>query len=104
MTKIKMAVFRQALCPKILHIENTVSGFLCYYKYSIGADLRKLSCGRDTIEKLKVVIRICKEVMAFRSFTAFQTAAEAALDLGRQSKGWIKIAKQKVTPPILPLG
>jgi hypothetical protein len=49
---------------------------------------------RDMIEELKVVIRICKEIKAFRGFTAFQTAAEAAVDLGRQSEGWIKSVKQ----------
>ncbi len=110
-----LPIYKKAM-DLAVYIENAVRGFSRYHKYSIGADLRHLSRKvvtliisansredmlvelltlRDRIEELKVVINICKEVKAFRSFTAFQTAAEAAVDLGRQSEGWIKSARQR---------
>jgi len=49
---------------------------------------------RDTVEKLKVVITLCKEIKAFKSFAAFQTTTEAAVNLGKQSEGWLKSTKQ----------
>ena len=99
-----------------VYIENVVKGFSRYHKYTIGSDLRNLSREvvkriivansredklqsltelRDMIEQLKVTIIICKEVKAFRSFNVFQNAAEAAVNLSRQSEGWIKSIKQK---------
>jgi hypothetical protein len=99
-----------------VYVENMVRGFSRYHKYSIGADLRNLSRAvvtliisansredklsvlttlRDTIEELKVVIRICKEIRAFKSFSSFQYAAEAAVNLSRQSEGWIKSVRSK---------
>ncbi len=90
-----------------IYIENVVNGFSRYHKYSTGADLRNSSgevvrpvisanssenklqtllAFRDTIEELKVTIRICKEVKAFRSFSAFHYATEAVVSL----KGWLK--------------
>ncbi len=109
-----LPIYKKAM-DLAVYIENAVRGFSRYHKYSIGADLRNLSRRvvtliisansredkftalmllRDTIEELKVVIRICKEVKAFRSFTAFQNAAESVVNLGRQTEGWIKSAQQ----------
>ena len=99
-----------------VYIENVVKGFSRYHKYTIGSDLRNLSREvvrliiaansredklqsltelRDMIEQLKVTIRICKEVTAFRGLSSFQYAAEAAVNLSRQSEGWIKSIKQR---------
>ncbi|MBI4686691.1 MAG: four helix bundle protein [Nitrospirae bacterium] len=109
-----LPIYKKAM-DLAVYIENVVKGFSRYHKYSIGADLRNLSRGvvtliisansreeklpalltlRDAIEELKVMINICKEVKAFRSFTAFQTAAESIVDIGRQSEGWIRSVKQ----------
>ena len=94
-----------------IYIENIVRGFSRYHKYTLGTDLRNLSreivrliiransererlstlhCLRDTIEELKVVLRICKEVKAFKNFQSFTHSIEAAISLSRQSEGWIK--------------
>ena len=99
-----------------VYIENMVRGFSRYNKYSIGAELRGLSrealrlvisanssedkfviliALRDTFEQLKVTILICKEVKAFKSFSSFQYAAEAAVNLSRQSEGWLKSVRRK---------
>jgi hypothetical protein len=48
---------------------------------------------RDTVEELKVVVTLGKEIKAFKSFAAFQTAAEAAVNLGKQSEGWLRSVK-----------
>ena len=94
-----------------IYIENIVRGFSRYHKYTLGTDLRNLSreivrliiransererlstlhCLRDTNEELKVVLRICKEVKAFKNFQSFTHSIEAAISLSRQSEGWIK--------------
>ena len=109
-----LPIYKKAM-DLAVYIENVVRGFSRYHKYTIGADLRNLSREavrliisanskeeklntlkslRDTIEQLKVTIRICKEVKAFRSFNSFQNAAEAAVQLSRQSEGWIRSVKQ----------
>ena len=56
--------------------------------------LETLTNLRDSVEELKVVITLCKEIKAFKSFASFQTAAEAAVNLGRQSEGWLRSMKQ----------
>jgi hypothetical protein len=110
-----LPIYKKAM-DLAVYVENVVKGFSRYHKYSIGADLRQLSRElvrliisannsadklatlltlRDTIEQLKVTIRICKEVKAFRSFSSFQYAAEAAVNISRQSEGWIKSAQQR---------
>ena len=94
-----------------IYIENMGRGFSKYHKYTLGTDLRNISrevvrliikansdrekhvtlCVlRDTIEELKVTIRICKEVKAFKNFSAFKHAVEEAINLSKQSEGWIK--------------
>ena len=71
-----------------IYIENAVKGFSRYHKYTLGTDLRDISRTvvrlivranserkrlatlvhlRDTIEELKVTVRVCKEVKAFKN-------------------------------------
>ena len=110
-----LPIYKKAM-DLAVYIENVVRAFSRYHKYTIGADLRNLSrevvrliiaansCKdklqsltelRDMIEQLKVTIRICKEVKAFRSFSSFQCAAGTAVNPSRQSEGWIKSLKQR---------
>jgi len=110
-----LPIYKKAM-DLAIYMEKVVKGFSRYHKYSIGADLRNLSREvvrfiiavnsredklqsltelRDMIEQLKVTIRICKEVKAFRSFNSFQQAAEWVVDLGKQSEGWLKSFKQR---------
>lgn len=105
-----LPIYKKAM-DLAVYVENAVRGFSRYHKYSIGSDLRNLSRRvvtliiaansradkrealltlRDTLEELKVVINICKEVNAFKSFKTFQRAAESAVDIGRQCEGWIR--------------
>jgi hypothetical protein len=87
-----LPIYRKAM-DLTIYIENIVRGFSRYHKYTLGTDLRNLSrevvriiisansekekhvtlCHlRNTIEELKVTIRICKEVQAFRNFNSFK--------------------------------
>lgn|SRR5574341_557498 len=76
-----LPIYRKAM-DLAVYIENVVRGFSKYHKYTLGTDLRNLSRAvvrliiranserdrlatlstlRDTIEELKVCMRICKE-------------------------------------------
>ena len=102
-----------------IYIENTVRGFSRYHKYTLGTDLRDISRSvvrlvvransererlatlvqlRDTIEELKVTVRVCKEVKAFKNFNTFKYMMEEVISLGRQCEGWIKSCATKPTP------
>lgn len=110
-----LPIYKKALDLAVF-VENAVKGFSRYHKYTIGADLRNLSRNvvrliivansrerklealtdlRDTVEELKVVITLAKEIKAFKSFATFQTAAEVAVNLGKQSEGWLRSAQGK---------
>ena len=94
-----------------IHFEKVVAGFSRYHKYTLGADLRnksreivslivkanssqeklpRLMDLRERLEELLILIRICKTVKAFKSFTSFQFAVEEVVAVCRQNEGWIK--------------
>jgi four helix bundle protein len=94
-----------------VYIENSVRGFSRYHKYTLGSDLRNLSRSvlrlivkansekdkvqslrqlRDSIEELKVVVRVGKEVKAYKNFNAFKQLIEEIFSLSRQCEGWLK--------------
>ena len=95
----------------VIYIENIVRGFSRYHKYSIGSDLRKLAYLmvqliikannqmkrliilhelRDTIEQAKTVLRLCKEIKAFKNIKSFVVGMTQIVNLSRQNEGWIK--------------
>ncbi|MBI5047638.1 MAG: four helix bundle protein [Deltaproteobacteria bacterium] len=99
-----------------IYIENIVKGFSRYHKYTLGTDLRNLSREvvrliikanserdrlstlqslRDTIEGLKITVRICKEVKALKNFNSFNHLISEVISLGRQSEGWLKSMRGK---------
>lgn len=108
-----------ALC---VYLEKVVCHFSRYHKYNAGADLRKLSRRnvrliiransqlaeridtlwelRENIEELKVCMRICKEIGAFRNLNSFVYAMEETILLARQNEGWIRSIEsyRKITP------
>jgi len=94
-----------------IFLENCVKGFSRYNKYSLGADLRnsarelatmviRTNSKRDKIaslielrdksEEMKLLIVLAKETKAFKNFTHFQTAAVLAVEISKQSEGWLK--------------
>lgn len=96
----------------LLLIEDEVRQFPRYHKYTLGSDLRKQAmnicrwiarAGHDRqgraahikrlifcIDDMKVLIQLGKALKAFRNFQVFQTLAETAVGLGRQSGGWLR--------------
>lgn len=94
----------------LLLIEDVVRHFPRYHKYTLGSDLRKQAmninrwiaravhdrAGRVrhikrlifSIDDMKVLIQLGKELKVFPNFKVFQTLAELAVGLGRQSGGW----------------
>ncbi|MBL4760731.1 MAG: four helix bundle protein [Mariprofundaceae bacterium] len=94
----------------LLLIEDAVRGFPRYHKYTLGSDLRKQAMNivrliaravhdRESrsqhlkrlifsIDDMKILIQLGKEVKAFQNFKVFQATAEIAVSLGRQSGGW----------------
>lgn len=91
-------------------LEECVRRFPRYHKYALGADLRRQAyavCrgvvvangereGREraverlaiAVEELKLLVQMGKEVRAFASFKEFESAAELAVALSKQSGGW----------------
>ncbi len=97
-----------------VELENAVRQFPRFHKYAIGSDLRRQAlavCQRVAraaqcadaaqrnrhieqlvwqVEDLKITLQLAKEVEAFASFAQFQSLAELAVALGKQSGGWWK--------------
>lgn len=109
-----LPIYKKAMELAVL-IEKMVKDFPRYHKYSIGQDLRKLSRElvtlviqansqkdkqipltqlRDRAEEMKTTLLIGKEINAFKSFGQFQQAALLAVEICRQSEGWLKSQRQ----------
>lgn len=102
-----------------VHFEKVVAGFSRYHKYTLGTELRNRSREivltiilanssrdkmphlmqlRNDLEELLLLIRLCKETKAFKSFKAFQFAAEEVTAVSRQNKGWLRACNRKREP------
>ncbi len=103
-----LPIYKKAL-DLAVYIETVVVGFSRYHKYTVGTDLRNLSRrivvlvaranlksvrkttleeALESIEELKILIRICKEIKVFRSLKSYEFAARLAIDVARQCEGW----------------
>ncbi len=112
-----LPIYKKAM-DMAVNIENTVKGFSRYHKYTIGSDMRNLSRElvslvikansqrdklqtltllRDKSEDMKTLIILGKEIRAFKSFKQFQSAAALAVEISRQSEGWLKSQMTKRT-------
>jgi hypothetical protein len=96
----------------LLAIEQAVRAFPRYHKYTLGTELRRQAMqvcrlimrAADqraeqarwlgqlvvAIDDLKLSVQLAKELEAFRHFQEFQTVAELAVAVGKQSGGWRK--------------
>ena len=104
----------------LIYCESMVKNFSRYHKYSHGADLRStarqvvklvirannsreklpvLEELRITLEEIKLIIRICKEVKAFQNFKSFETAVNQVTNLCRQAEGWLKQVRRQEQRP-----
>ncbi|NBC47096.1 MAG: four helix bundle protein [Gammaproteobacteria bacterium] len=105
-----LRIYKQAMDVAV-HFETIVAGFSRYHKYTLGTDLRnqsraivaliiqangerdkaaKLRELRLALEELLVLIRLAKEVKAFKSFAAYQFVVEQVASVCRQNEGWLR--------------
>ena len=94
-----------------VHFEQVVAGFSRYHKYTLGSELRnksreivsqiiranaerdkapKLIELRGQLDELFILIRLAKEVQAFKSFSAYQFTAEQVASICRQNEDWLR--------------
>jgi len=104
-----LPIYRKAV-ELVVYLEKAVRDFPRYHKYAVGADLRNLARElavliiaansrrdkvpvltrlRDKSEEMKLMVMIAKEVQSFRNFKQFQQAAGLAVEISRQSEGWL---------------
>jgi len=98
-----------------IYIEKIVRNFSRYHKYTVGTELRDLSKNilklivkanslkdkteillkvRENVEELKALIKICKEINAFRSFKSFEYSIRNTVDIAKQNEGWLRSQNQ----------
>ena len=108
-----LPIYKAAL-DLCVYFEKIIRYFDRHHKYVIGTDLRRLSMHavkliikannardkipflselKDTLEEIKITVRICKEVRAFHRFKSFHTSVVMIDVLIRQCAGWIKAQK-----------
>jgi hypothetical protein len=99
-----------------VHFEKVVAGFSRYHKYTLGTELRnksreivaqiiranaerdkapKLIELRGQLDELFILIRLAKEVQAFKSFSAYQFTVEQVASICRQNEGWLRSMRAK---------
>ena len=102
-----------------VYFEKVAAGFSRYHKYTLGTELRNRSREivlsiiranssrdktphlmqlRNDLEELLLLVRLCKETKAFKSFKAFQFAAEEVTAVSRQNEGWLRACNKKREP------
>lgn len=107
-----LPIYKAAL-DLCVYFEKIVRNF-DRYKYVLGNDLRRLSIKaimlvikanntqvklpvllqlKETLEEIKVLIRVTKEVKAFNSFKSFTVSIKFLNSILRQCAGWIKSQK-----------
>ena len=55
---------------------------------------------RDRLEELTLLVRLSKEVRAFKSFKSYQYAVEEVVSVSRQNEGWIRSLSGKLSGKI----
>ena len=104
-----LAIYKKAM-DLAVYFEKIVGNFSRYQKYTVGTDLRNLSKEilmlivnanaskdkraellnvRAKVEELKILINICKEIKAFRSFKSFEYAIRSVVNIAKQNEGWL---------------
>jgi hypothetical protein len=115
-----LPIYRQAQ-ELMVYVETVVRGFSRYHKYTIGTRLREATWQvltlivktnntpaperrprlvqlRDAVAEVDIALTTAKELKAFAKHEAYVNAARMAVDLGRQSEGWLKSARPTASP------
>jgi len=104
-----LPIFKQALDLNT-YIENAVRNFSRFNKYGIGNELRQKARAvlygiykiyfsknkiesilelRDSIEELKIIIYLAKELKSLRDFRQFELLSQMVRELAKQAQGWL---------------
>ena len=96
---------------RVIRCFKIVAGFSRYQKYTLGAGLRNQSRAvvgviirtnasrekapvllelRVCLDELLLLVRLAKEVKAFKSFKAYQFALEQVVAVCRQNEAWLR--------------
>ncbi len=110
-----LPIYKQAMDVAV-HFEKLVMAFSRYHKYTLGTELRDSSRNivgliiwvnnekdkvaglkrlRIKLDELMVLIRLAKEVKAFKSFKSYQFVVEQVGSVCRQNEGWLKSIEGK---------
>ena len=116
-----LPIYRKAM-ELLVYVEQSVRGFPRYHKYAIGARLRDacfdvasliveannafdraertdlLGRLRDRSEDVKICLEAARELQAFSGFKAYNHAAGMAVEVCRQSEGWLG-SSRRIPPP-----
>ena len=121
MAKYEHLPIYKASMELVVFIENAVKGFSRYHKYSIGERLRKASWDvvtlivkanntpvkqrrdslmvlRDRIEEVNIALNVAKELRSLANHNSYRQASRMAIDISRQSEGWLKSARSSSSP------
>ena len=111
-----LPIYKNALDVGV-HFEKVVAGFSRHHNYTLGSELRNQSRAvvsaivkansaaeklpsllalRDRLEELTLLVRLAKEVCAFKSFKSYQYAVEEVVSVSRQNERWIRSLSGKV--------
>jgi len=109
-----LPIYKKAL-DLAVYFEKIVKNFSRYHKYTVGTELRNLSREiltlivkanssydkkeplvkvREKVEELKISIKICKEINAFRTFKSFEYSIRSVINIAKQNEGWLKSQNQ----------
>ena len=117
-----LPIYKKAM-ELMVFLENAVRGFSRYHKYSIGERLRAASWEavtlivkannmpvntrrgmlvalRDKIEEVNISLTVAKELKAFANHNSFIQASRMAINIGRQSEGWLKSTGPSSSPEL----
>ena len=53
---------------------------------------------RDKIEEVNIGLSVAKELKVFAKYNSYRHAAKLAVDLSRQSEGWLKSVSSSPSP------
>ena len=123
-----LPIYKQALDAAV-HFEQVVAGFSRYHKYTLGTEIRNQSRAvlglivrangareraavllelRQHLDELLILLRLAKEVQAFRSFRSFQYAIEQVVSVssgaGGQRRGLPRLHRAAGLPAGAPAG
>ena len=116
MNSENLPIFKSALALAV-YMEKIEKGFEKYSKYTIGVDLREKSKNilylinranlsnnkkeaitnlRDGCEDMKMLIQLCKELQAFKSFKQFEYSSMLVVGVCKQAQGWLGVQRVSI--------